>query len=72
MCQYTENEILVPVVVDGQLSDEETDAISVAGNEVMADFPPHIAVFFKLELCDSPTHITHDTHEIAVYERLEQ
>lgn len=40
--------------------------------EVIADFPPHTAVFFKLERCDGPTRMQHEHHEVAVFQRLEQ
>jgi len=51
-CRWTENEVHVRVVFDGEISGESAEAMSEAETEVVADFPPHVAVYFTAERCD--------------------
>ncbi len=71
-CRWTESEIHVRVVLDGEISGIDAEAMSVAETEVIADFPPRTAVFFRLERCDIPARVKHDNDEVAVFQRLEQ
>lgn len=72
LCRWTESEIHVRIVFDGEISEIDAEAMSDAETEVFADFPPRIAVFFRLERCDSPAHVKHDNDEVAVFQRLER
>lgn len=72
ICRWTEDEIRVRVVFDGQISEDDAEAISEAETEVIADFPSQTAVCFKLERCDRPAPIKHDDDEQAVFRRREQ
>lgn len=71
-CKWSEDEIQVRVVFDGEIGDDDAEAISKAETEVIADFPSQIAIHFKLERCDHPASIKHDSHEQAVFRRLEK
>lgn len=71
MCRWTEEEIYVRVVFDGEISDKDTEAISEAETEVIADFPSQIAVCFRLERLDYPASIKNGTDEQAIFRRLE-
>jgi hypothetical protein len=71
VCSWTETEIHVRVVVDGEIGEDDVEAMEEAKTEVIADFP-NTAVFFKLERCDGPTRMQHERHEVAVFQRLEQ
>jgi hypothetical protein len=42
-CRWTEDEIHVRVVFNGEISDDDAEAISEAETEVIADFPSQIA-----------------------------
>lgn len=72
LCRWTENEIHVRAVFDGEIREDDAEAISEAETEVIADFPSETAVFFKLERCDHPASIRHDADEQMVFQRLEQ
>ena len=72
LCRWTESEIHVRVVFDGEISEIDAEAMSEAATEVIADFPPRTAIFFGLERCDSPARVKHDNDEVAVFQRLEQ
>jgi len=71
MCRWTENEIYVRVVLDGEISDRDAEAISEAETEVIADFPSQVVVCFKLERHDYPTLIKYEIDEVAVFRRME-
>jgi hypothetical protein len=71
MCRWTENEICVRVVLDGKIGDRDAEAISEAETEVIADFPSPVVVCSKLERCDYPALIKHETDEVAVFRRME-
>lgn len=71
-CRWTEDEIYVRVLVDGEISDDDAEAISEAETEVIADFPSQIAVHFELERRDHPGSIKYDNDEQAVFRRLEK
>jgi hypothetical protein len=68
--RWTRDSIHVRVVFDGEISEVDTDAMSVAETEVIADSPQFTVVIFRLERCDSPARIKDDTDEVAVFMRL--
>lgn len=70
-CRWTEDEIHVRVVFDGEISEDDAEAISEAQTEVMADFPSYTVVCFKLERCDHPAPFQYQDDEVAVFRRLE-
>jgi hypothetical protein len=72
MCRWTEDEIHVRAVFDGEISDDDAEAISEAETEVIADFPSQTAVCFKLERRDRPASIAHEAYEEVVFRRLEK
>jgi len=72
MCRWTEGEIHLRAVFDGEINDEDADAISEAETEVIADFPSQVAVRFKLERRDYPTLIKQEIDEVAVFRRMEK
>jgi len=59
-------------VFDGEISDDDAEAISGAETEVIADFPSQTAVCFRLERCDPPLSIKHNADEELVFRRLER
>ena len=72
MCRWTEDKIHVRAVFDGEISEDDAEAISEAETEVIADFPSRTAVCFKLERCDRPATVKHDANEVVVFRRLEK
>ena len=72
MCRWTIDEIHVRVVFDGEISDDDAEAISEAETEVIADFSSETAVCFTLERRDRPVLIKHDADEELVFRRLEK
>ena len=72
MCRWTEDEIHVRTVFDGEINDDDTEEIAEAETEVIADFPSQVAVFFKLERLDYPALIEHEIDEVAVFRRMEK
>jgi hypothetical protein len=71
MCQWNEDKIHVRAIFDGEISDDDAEAISEAETEVFADFPSRTSVCFKLERCDRPLSIKHNADEVMVFKRLE-
>jgi hypothetical protein len=71
ICRWTQHEINVRVIFDGEASSEDIEALLVAETEVMADFPSWVAVCFKLERSDYPASIQQKDGEVAVFRRLE-
>lgn len=72
MCRWAEDEIHVRAVFDGEISDDDAEAISEAETEVIADFPSRTAVCFKLERCDHPASIKQNADEEVVFRRMEK
>lgn len=71
-CRWTQDEIVVRAIFEGDASEDDIEAISVAETEVMADFPSRVAVCFKIERCDYPAAIPEREGELAVFRRLER
>jgi len=71
-CRWTNDEIHVRVVFDGEINDDNAEAISEAETEVNADFSSQVAVCFKLERRDYPVAIKYEFDEVAVFRRMEK
>ena len=72
VCRWATDKIHVRTVFDGEINDDDAEAMSEAETEVVADFPSHVEVFFKLERCDYPASIKHEIDEVAVSRRMEK
>lgn len=72
VCRWTKDEIHVRIVFDGEINDDNAEAMSEAETEVVADFSSQVEVCFKLERCDYPALIKHEIDEVAVFRRMEK
>ena len=71
-CRWTKDEILVRTVFDGEINDDDAEAMSEAETEVIADFPSQVEVSFNLERRDYPTLIKYEIDEVEVFRRMEK
>jgi len=69
-CQWSKHDIKVRAVFDGEIPEDEADAMSVAETEMMADFPDY-DVSLTFERCDTPHDIPRKADEYAVFRRFE-
>lgn len=70
LCQWDEHEIKGRVIFDGEIREEDAEAILEAETEMMASFPHH-DVSLTCERCDVPQVIPRGDNEYAVFARLE-
>ena len=70
LCRWNEHEIKARAIFDGEISEEDAEAILEAETEMMSSFPHH-DVSLTCERCDAPQVIPREDHEYAVFARLE-
>jgi hypothetical protein len=71
LCRWDDQEIRARAIFDGNVTEEDAEAISEAETEMMANFPHHV-VSIAFERCDAPNAIIQIEGECAVYSRFEQ
>ena len=69
-CSWNAKEIRIRAVFDGQIGEDDAQAMLVTETEVMASFPDH-DVSLVYERCDAPGSVVMHADEQAVFARLE-
>lgn len=72
VCRWSDDEIRVRAIFDGEISDHDAEAISEAETEEIADFPSQFVVCFTLERLERPASINTYIAEQAIFQRLEK
>ena len=71
LCRWNDSEIRARAIFDGEIREEDMEAMLEAETEIMASFPRH-DVSITCERCDAPLVIRRIDDEYAVYARLEK
>lgn len=70
LCQWNDKEIRARAIFDGEIREEDAEAMLEAETEIMANFPNH-NVSITCERCDAPLTIPRADNEYSVFARLE-
>lgn len=71
LCRWNDHEIRARAIFDGEIREEDAEAMLDAETEIMASFPNH-DVSITCERCDAPLAIPRVDGEFAVFARLEK
>ena len=71
LCRWDDREIKARAIFDGEIHEEDVEAMLEAETEIMASFPNH-EVSITCERCDAPLVIPRGDGEYAVFARLEK
>lgn len=71
LCRWDDSEIRARAIFDGEIREEDAEAMLEAETEIMASFPHH-NVSITCERCDAPLVILRTDGEYSVYARLEK
>jgi hypothetical protein len=71
LCRWNDQEIRARAIFDGEIPEEDAEAMLEAETEIMASFPDH-DVSITCERCDAPLPIPRVDGEYAVFARLEK
>lgn len=70
-CDWDTTSITIQCIFDGEISDDDQEAMEVACTEVMADFPPDVTVNRACKRLDAPEPLNSHTLTVWVYRRKE-